>query len=521
MRCASAPRAGLIAWRVEHRSRGRIRSVANHRGLGQVDDASRRPTRRAFEVQSSAAVGALRRAGTRARRIARIVWRRARVRPRPIASRRAMRPRASSSDDREPSTSASSVSEAEESSSNEEKSLDARIWALALPAVAALLLDPVLGAVDTAFVGRLEGERRRRARRPRRVHHRVQLFVQALQLPRMSSAAGGVADRRRRREARVHVEASDGAETATTTSEMEIGAGRAAAAETVRGAMTLAVALGISATLALEIGAGRCWRGAGGNGSRDVLVTNERTNEGSGPTMRGEAEERTCACARVGAPALVGTVAVGAFPRFAGYQDAAVGLRRREPGEPRAGPHLDLRVRARSRVRGGGRGRGDHRRGVDRRSRLLGAAGPRGAPAARSRRRKTTGEGKTATDGVRLGRRDSEVAEVSSHAAPTPPSGVRGWAAAIKLWRRGRRLSWRGRSCSKPCWCAPPPRRRAPARRRAPDLHTGLVGHALRAGRARGARAVGRRQPGRGGRARRAARRGQKLWSCQRRSPRA
>ena len=157
MRCASAPRAGLIAWRVEHRSRGRVRSVANHRGLGQVDDASRRPTRRAFEVQSSAAVGPSARG--RARDASRASFGGARACDRD-RSRRGARcvPRASSSDDREPSTSASSVSEAEESSSNEEKSLDARIWALALPAVASLLLDPVLGAVDTAFVGRLEGE---------------------------------------------------------------------------------------------------------------------------------------------------------------------------------------------------------------------------------------------------------------------------------------------------------------------------------------------------------------------------
>ena len=132
--------------------------------------------------------------------------------------------------------------------------------------------------------------------------------------------------------------------------------------------------------------------------------------------MRGEAEAYLRVRALSAPAALVGTVAVGRVPRFAGYQDAAVGLRRREPGEPRAGPHLDLRVRARSRVRGGGRGRGDHRRGVDRRSRLLGAAGPRGAPAAaRSRRRKNDGEGKN-RDGrreapkTRLGSRGSLVA---------------------------------------------------------------------------------------------------------------
>lgn len=39
-----------------------------------------------------------------------------------------------------------------------ERSLDGAIFALALPAVASLLLDPVLGVVDTAFVGRIQGE---------------------------------------------------------------------------------------------------------------------------------------------------------------------------------------------------------------------------------------------------------------------------------------------------------------------------------------------------------------------------
>ena len=41
---------------------------------------------------------------------------------------------------------------------DDERSLDGAIFALALPAVASLLLDPVLGVVDTAFVGRIQGE---------------------------------------------------------------------------------------------------------------------------------------------------------------------------------------------------------------------------------------------------------------------------------------------------------------------------------------------------------------------------
>ena len=45
--------------------------------------------------------------------------------------------------------------------------LDASIFALALPGVAELLLDPVMGAVDTGFIGRLRGERILLQRQPR------------------------------------------------------------------------------------------------------------------------------------------------------------------------------------------------------------------------------------------------------------------------------------------------------------------------------------------------------------------
>ena len=434
MRCASAPRAGLIAWRVEHRSRGRVRSVANHRGLGQVDDASRRPTRRAFEVQSSAAVGPSARG--RARDASRASFGGARACDRD-RSRRGARcvPRASSSDDREPSTSASSVSEAEESSSNEEKSLDARIWALALPAVASLLLDPVLGAVDTAFVGRLEGEGAAAALGGLAVSttvfnfsFKLFNFLAVVTGPLVASQIAAAAAKRASAS-----EASDGAETATTTSETEIGAGRAAAAETVRGAMILAVALGISATLALEIGADGVLAWAGGNGSRDVLVTNEQTNEGSGPTIRGEAEAYLRVRALSAPAALVGTVAVGAFRGL---------LDTKTPLLVSGGANLVNLALDPILIFGFGP------------VPAFGVAGAAAAttaaewiaaaafwallvregllPRAFAAEEKTTGNEKTATDGARLGRRDSEVAAVASHAAPTPPSGVRGWAAALK-----------------------------------------------------------------------------------------
>jgi hypothetical protein len=49
-------------------------------------------------------------------------------------------------------------SDDDDAGDDDERSLDGAIFALALPAVASLLLDPVLGVVDTAFVGRIQGE---------------------------------------------------------------------------------------------------------------------------------------------------------------------------------------------------------------------------------------------------------------------------------------------------------------------------------------------------------------------------
>ena len=317
MGCASAPRAGSIAWRAppsrERRSRGRFRAVADHRGLGRVDDASRRPTRRAFEVQSSAAVGPSARRCARDASGASHGFARSRDRDR---SRRGARcvPRASSSDDRdpgEPSTSASSVSEAAERSSNEEKSLDARIWALALPAVASLLLDPVLGAVDTAFVGRLEGEGAAAALGGLAVattvfnfSFKLFNFLAVVTGPLVASqiAAAAAKNASRASDAPGDDSGGDGRVDGTV--------GRAAAAETVRGAMTLAVALGVSATLALEIGADGVLAWAGGNALEGTTAASSASIE---PTMMSEAEAYLRVRALSAPAALVGTVAVGAF----------------------------------------------------------------------------------------------------------------------------------------------------------------------------------------------------------------
>ena len=316
VRCASVSRAASLAWRVEHRSRGRVRSVANHRGLGQVDDASRRPTRRAFEVQSSAAVGPSARG--RARDASRASFGGARACDRD-RSRRGARcvPRASSSDDREPSTSASSVSEAEESSSNEEKSLDARIWALALPAVASLLLDPVLGAVDTAFVGRLEGEGAAAALGGLAVSttvfnfsFKLFNFLAVVTGPLVASQIAAATAKNA-----TTPEARDVAEMETEATDTRVRVGRAAAAETVRGAVALAVALGVSATLALELGADGvlAWAGGNGEGTAAFALGPGGGGTGQAPTVLGEAEAYLRVRALSAPAALVGTVSVGAF----------------------------------------------------------------------------------------------------------------------------------------------------------------------------------------------------------------
>ena len=320
MRCASASLMRSSTWRVEHQSRGRVRSVANHCGLGQVDDASRRPTRRAVEVQSSAAVG------PSAQRCARDAsgmshddtWLRDRDR-----LRRGARcvPRASPSDDRdpgEPSTSASgSVSEAAERGSNEDNSLDARIWALALPAVASLLLDPVLGAVDTAFVGRLEGEGAAAALGGLAVSttvfnfsFKLFNFLAVVTGPLVASQIAAATAKNA-----TTPEARDVAEMETEATDTRVRVGRAAAAETVRGAVALAVALGVSATLALELGADGvlAWAGGNGEGTAAFALGPGGGGTGQAPTVLGEAEAYLRVRALSAPAALVGTVSVGAF----------------------------------------------------------------------------------------------------------------------------------------------------------------------------------------------------------------
>ena len=185
---------------------------------------------------------------------------------------------------------------------SDEGSLDAAIFALALPAVASLLLDPVLGVVDTAFVGRIRGEGAAEALGGLAVATAV--FNFSFKLFNFLAEVTGplVASQIAAAEAEAADLDDAGVATNTTTT-------RAQAAETVRGAMTLAVALGIFACVSLELGAETVLRWSGADG-----VSSGATNGGvDGGNMLRQAEAYLRVRALSAPAALIGTVAVGAY----------------------------------------------------------------------------------------------------------------------------------------------------------------------------------------------------------------
>jgi hypothetical protein len=136
------------------------------------------------------------------------------------------------------------------------KGLDMQIWALALPAVASLLLDPVLGAVDTAFVGRIEGEGAANALGGLAIattvfnfSFKLFNFLAVVTGPLVATQIAAA------QKAEGEAENETGAWGSSQDDDVPGSRpGRGAAAETVAGAMTLAVVLGFSALAALELG---------------------------------------------------------------------------------------------------------------------------------------------------------------------------------------------------------------------------------------------------------------------------
>ena len=165
MRCAAVSRAPPTAWRVTpgsqtRRGRGRCarrvpvaRWVASPSGPGgsrcaltgahECHAPSRKPARFKHRSLGGSSASTRDTLHPRSRSHARATTRRATTRTK--ASSDETDGRETKSDD-------------DDNAGDDERSLDGAIFALALPAVASLLLDPVLGVVDTAFVGRIQGE---------------------------------------------------------------------------------------------------------------------------------------------------------------------------------------------------------------------------------------------------------------------------------------------------------------------------------------------------------------------------
>ena len=227
--------------------------------------------------------------------------------------------RASSWGDDDPTPSATSSCDDDENTTF--KILDGKIWALALPAVASLLLDPVLGAVDTAFVGRMPGEGAASALGGLAVATTVFNFsfklFNFLAVVTGPLVASQIAAAETLSAAGTDRNGDDSSASNSSASNQTKNRNRGAAAETVTGAMTLAVVLGIVACVALEAGADTVLRWAGGDGVVDAATElSSLDGELLAPTsnrMYSEAENYLRIRALSAPAALIGTVAVGAF----------------------------------------------------------------------------------------------------------------------------------------------------------------------------------------------------------------
>ena len=312
MRCAAVSRAPPTAARItpgpqERRSRGRCARVSaarwvdvpygpgTRRSLIGHAHACRAPSRPGrLNQRSLGGSAASRRAASSSHRSRR-----------PTA-RRVHRTRASGDTDGE-AASTSRANDDDGARESDEGSLDAAIFALALPAVASLLLDPVLGVVDTAFVGRIRGEGAAEALGGLAVATAV--FNFSFKLFNFLAEVTGplVASQIAAAEAEATALSDDAGLSGTNQTNNAKTTTRTKAAETVRGAMTLAVSLGIFACVALELGAETILRWSGADGVSSL------NGEVDGGNMLRQAEAYLRVRALSAPAALIGTVAVGAY----------------------------------------------------------------------------------------------------------------------------------------------------------------------------------------------------------------
>ena len=379
MRCAAVSRAPLTTaritpWPRERRSRDRCARVSAARW---VDVPSGPGTRRSL-LGHTHACGAPSRPGRLNQRSlgGSAASRRATSNPhrsRRPTPRRVHRTRASGDTDGE-AVSTSRAKDDDGARESDEGSLDAAIFALALPAVASLLLDPVLGVVDTAFVGRIRGEGAAEALGGLAVATAV--FNFSFKLFNFLAEVTGPLVASQIAAAEAEATALDDAGTTTTNTTTNTTHDDDASAG----------------------GGDRAGRHDLGGGARDlrVRVVGARRRDGFAVVRRGRGivgryERRSGRREHVtsggGVPSRARVIGAGGVDRdrrgrgvqgFTGHQDPAARVRRGERGELGDGPGVDLRLWARARVRGGGRGGGDHRGGVDRRGGVLEDARRRG-----------------------------------------------------------------------------------------------------------------------------------------------
>ena len=200
----------------------------------------------------------------------------------------------------ETASSSSSSSSSSTSSSDGDvptnAALDARLWGLALPAVAELLLDPTMGAVDTAFVGRLEGEHGAAALGGLAISTTVFNFAFKI-FNFLAVVTGPLVGQQM---------AKAGGKTTL--------AGRNAAAETVGGAMALALILGVSATGVLLVGSESL---LDASGASDAV----QFENGASSELHDDAEVYLKIRAFAAPAALIDTVAVGAYRGTVAHHD--------------------------------------------------------------------------------------------------------------------------------------------------------------------------------------------------------
>lgn len=202
--------------------------------------------------------------------------------------------------------------------------LDERIWSLALPAVASLLLDPFLGAVDTAFIGRVETCEVSEALGGLAISTTVFNFTFKV-FNFLSVVTGPLVAKQfsSAQKVKTAIIGHSGVRFGGSVTDVSLNeSGRQAASGTVKGAMVLALLIGVFASAILELNSDVILSLAGGEAAAKA-ETAPLTSSSIDETLRKTQVNTSLMTSQaelylriraLGAPAaLVGTVAVGTY----------------------------------------------------------------------------------------------------------------------------------------------------------------------------------------------------------------